>query len=380
MSDYTPSVLPEDNTRGIALLLRQEFDLVADAINSKSDLHGATSVSTTSMSVTSPVTKNFTIEAGKELVPGMTVFIADAAAPSTNNMTGTLLTYNATTGAISVDVTSHNGSGTKTAWVIGMSNQSGVTLVSNTFSGHQNFARATVASHATTADIWNAAGNQINFTGVATVTAFPDAPQAGTTRELICAAACSFTAGPNMLIDGVSSGSIVTCAANDVVIVRAVSTTQFRLTRQRYDGRPQKEITNNVVTVATLNGHGVVNTMISRFTTVISNIGTAITYADNANNGGSFTINESGLYEVYDKEEHPSALDVGASLNSSQLTTAINSITAADRIFAHQPEGNAHSPATRTIWCVPGDVIRRHSSGVGSSTGLVFSVRKIANA
>ena len=60
----------------------------------------------------------------------------------------------------------------------------------NTFTGAQNFARATVASHATTADIWGAAGNQIDWTGTATTTAFPAAPQAGAERVLICAGAC----------------------------------------------------------------------------------------------------------------------------------------------------------------------------------------------
>ena len=42
-----------------------------------------------------------------------------------------------------------------------------------------NLARATVASHATTGDIWLAAGNQIDWTGTATTTAFPNAPQGG---------------------------------------------------------------------------------------------------------------------------------------------------------------------------------------------------------
>ena len=39
-----------------------------------------------------------------------------------------------------------------------------------------------------------------------------------------------------MLIDGVSSGATVTCAANDTVIVRSVSTTQFKLSRIAYNG------------------------------------------------------------------------------------------------------------------------------------------------
>jgi hypothetical protein len=102
-----------------------------------------------------------------------------------------------------------------------------------------NDSRVTVASHATTADIWGARGKQINWTGTATTTAFPNAPRAGAERVLICADACSFTAGANMLIDGVSSGSTVTCATNDQVIVRAVSTTQFKLSRVKYDGTAQ---------------------------------------------------------------------------------------------------------------------------------------------
>jgi len=112
-------------------------------------------------------------------------------------------------------------------------------LGANTFTGAQNTARATVASHATTADIWAAAGNQINWTGTATTTAFPNAPQAGAERTLICAGACSFTAGANMLIDGVASAATVTCAANDKIVVRAITTTQFMLSRVKADGTAQ---------------------------------------------------------------------------------------------------------------------------------------------
>src|SRR3990172_5399993 len=84
--------------------------------------------------------------------------------------------------------------------------------------------------------MWDANGNQIDWTGTTTCTGFPAAPQAGVERVLICAGAAPFTAGANMLIDGVSSGSTVTCAANDKMIVRAITTTQFMLSRVRYDG------------------------------------------------------------------------------------------------------------------------------------------------
>lgn len=237
MPDYIASGRPEDNTRGIAGQVREELALIQSAINSKADAYGTTSVSTTSMSVTSPDTKTFTIEPDKELVPGMTVFIADTAEPAVNNMTGVITSYNLTTGAIIVSVTAHNGSGTKASWTVGLSNQSGVTLVNNVFSGHQDFARATVASHATTADIWNATGNQIDWTGIATTTAFPNASQAGVERTLICAGACSFTAGANMLIEGIANGGTLKCSANDVVTVLAITTTQFYLTYTKYSGQ-----------------------------------------------------------------------------------------------------------------------------------------------
>ena len=118
----------------------------------------------------------------------------------------------------------------------GNTGAAGATFTGGSLTTAINTARATVASAATTADIWGAAGNQINWTGAVTCTGFPAAPQGGPERTLICAGAAPFTAGANMLIDGVLSGATMTCAANDKVIVRAVSTTQFMLTVQKADG------------------------------------------------------------------------------------------------------------------------------------------------
>ena len=132
-----------------------------------------------------------------------------------------------------------NISSTNAQSAIAELNSESASTISNNFTGAQNTARATVASAATTADIWAAAGNQINWTGTVTATGFPPAPQAGASRELITAGAAVFTAGANMLIDGVASGSNLTCATNDIVILRAVTTTQFKLTRQKYDGTAQ---------------------------------------------------------------------------------------------------------------------------------------------
>lgn len=109
-------------------------------------------------------------------------------------------------------------------------------LAGGNLTGAINYKRATVASAATTADIWGAAGNVIDWTGEVACTGFPAAPQAGAERVLITAGAAPFTAGANMLIDGVTSGNTYTCAAGDTVTVRAITTTQFKLTIQKSDG------------------------------------------------------------------------------------------------------------------------------------------------
>jgi hypothetical protein len=114
----------------------------------------------------------------------------------------------------------------------------GVPLSGGNLTGGINGAETTVAS-ATTPDIFaTTVGNLIDYTGTVTCTGFVAAPQAGAERTLVCADAAVFTAGANMLIDGVPSGNNFTAAAGDKVIVRAVSTTQFRLTPQKVSGQP----------------------------------------------------------------------------------------------------------------------------------------------
>ena len=92
--------------------------------------------------------------------------------------------------------------------------------------GALDFAYATVASHATTSAIWAAAGNVINFTGAETITDFPAADQAGSQRTLICAGATVFTHAGNITVQG---GANYTASANEVVTVRALSTTTFHV-------------------------------------------------------------------------------------------------------------------------------------------------------
>lgn len=146
-----------------------------------------------------------------------------------------------------------------------------------------------------------------------------------------------------------------------------------------------RSLGNHEVTVTTGNGHGSTNTKIRRYTTEQVNTGSAITYADSSTDGASFTINQTGLYEIYTSDLFGGNGDAyfGASVNSAQLTTAIESITAADRIvlgYAPVIASNGElGVATRTVRLSSGDVVRPHTDGAltASSALVVFSIRKI---
>lgn len=131
----------------------------------------------------------------------------------------------------------------------------------------------TVAS-ATTPDIFaSLVGAVVDYTGTATCTGFVAAPKAGIQRTLVCAGAAVFTAGANMLIDGVSSGSNFTASAGDKLYVIAVTTTQFRVAVAKADGTPLGADNKTLLSVME-NG---------RIT--VTMLGNAVTIALKGNNG-----------------------------------------------------------------------------------------------
>lgn len=362
MTDYTPSGDPLTGSRAVSVVIRDELTAIATAIASKQNINALTSTSITPTAIPGsvPSTISMVWETGKAFLPGYYVAIVDTALPSTNNMFGMLLSYNSTSGAVSVSITSKNGSGTISAWTIVTTSQSGVTLGSNTFTGFQNFSRATVASAATTADIWNALGNQIDFTGTATVTGFPAAPQAGAWRELICAGACSFTAGANMLISGTDSGSTMTCAANDIVFVTAITTTQFRLHRFRYDGLNPKNVASNLnATIYQGNGRGSSLTNVRLLTTTTENtLGATITHS--ATDGSSITVPFNGLYFMQASDFFTGATPASPYFGISRNATSGISASGGLSVLA-----SANIQTANAIYCISacrylasGDIIR----------------------
>lgn len=135
------------------------------------------------------------------------------------------------------------------------------------------------------------------------------------------------------------------------------------------------------VRVYQANGYGSTNNKIRRFSSIQDNYGTAITYSDSAANGGLFTINENGLYTISYCEDFSASGALGISLNSSQLTTGITSITAADRLIrASTPAADTGAFAGWTGNLLAGDLIRAHTGGTttGANPATVeFTICKI---
>jgi hypothetical protein len=122
----------------------------------------------------------------------------------------------------------------------------------------------------------------------------------------------------------------------------------------------------NQVRVYTGNGFGSTNTKIVRFSNIQKNVGTAITYADSSTLGGSFTINEAGVYSIScGIRSNSSSTYVGVTLNSTALTTDVwNSANNNFRLCLSDTPGAGFSTAcSATVYCQPGDVLRVHGDG-----------------
>lgn len=127
---------------------------------------------------------------------------------------------------------------------------------------------------------------------------------------------------------------------------------------------------DSYVRVSTPNGHGSTNNRIRRFTSTTASAGSDITFADSASNGSTFTINRKGIYVMsYTDESSAGETAFGISVNSSELTTTISSITPADRlIFTETGSANNYSSTSVSALLNAGDVVRAHTNGSPNAT------------
>jgi len=103
-------------------------------------------------------------------------------------------------------------------------------------------------------------------------------------------------------------------------------------TVQGAGGQPWAVDSSSFLWLSGHNGYGATNTTIFRFTSILENSGDAFIYSDSAANGGLITIVKGGLYIAKHEAWPANAGKHGISRNSTELTTAIGSIAAANRI------------------------------------------------
>jgi hypothetical protein len=140
-----------------------------------------------------------------------------------------------------------------------------------------------------------------------------------------------------------------------------------------------QQLPQSMVRVNTANGYGSTNTMIRRYSTVVTNQGSDIAYADSATLGSSFTINTGGVYAISISSVSTASAYLGLSLNSSQLTTAIHSITAADRLCYGILPSTGSLTVSTCLYLPSGSVIRPHTdAGFTGGAGDQFTIVRVA--
>jgi hypothetical protein len=143
-----------------------------------------TATSTTSLTVGTG-SQSLTIGTDKGFIPGMEVVLAYTATPTTR-MAGTVTSYNATTGALVVNVTSVQGSGTIAAWSIGPAAM--VSFDGQTYTDLRLAGKITETAYALTGTLIDPANGSIQTKTLAANTTFTEALSDGNSVVLILTA------------------------------------------------------------------------------------------------------------------------------------------------------------------------------------------------
>lgn len=125
--------------------------------------------------------------------------------------------------------------------------------------------------------------------------------------------------------------------------------------------------------------HGSTNTCIRIFNNVQASDGTDITRSSDSVNGDSYTINASGIYSMSYEDLPGSNGSHGFSVNSTQLSTAIQNINEADRVMFTGGATSIPSAVSTTTFLNAGDVIRPHDDGLSQVTAVgKFTIVRVA--
>jgi hypothetical protein len=192
--------------------LISETNAAASALTAVS-APGTSATSTTSVAV-GLGSKSLTVETGKMLTVGASVKIASTATPTTW-MHGDITAYNSGTGALVVNVTTINGSGTLAAWTVSLSAPAGVSTYPKQAISDKTAAYTLVAGdHATTIRTTSGTGD---ITLLASATAgvgfiFNYVNETTVVRNVIRAGTDTFQGGESSIAVPPGSSVTITCA------------------------------------------------------------------------------------------------------------------------------------------------------------------------
>lgn len=147
---------------------------------------------------------------------------------------------------------------------------------------------------------------------------------------------------------------------------------------------PLNRGTRSQVHYYTGNGYGSTNTRIRRFLTKYIYLGDAITFADSAANGSSFTINEPGVYSItYSDDGVSSGGTCNVSVNAASLTTAPASSEIIVRFRQDGIGGSSPTSGSACVYLNAGDIVRAHNddqSANSTTAGATrFNIIKVSN-
>lgn len=136
------------------------------------------------------------------------------------------------------------------------------------------------------------------------------------------------------------------------------------------------------VFVDTGNGCGSTATKVRRFSNIRKNTGTAITYADSAVNGGTFTIAEDGIYSITYGDANAAGSYIAITVDVSSVTTSPNGLTYANgrRHGTNLATGGIVSATSWTGFIAAASVVRAQNAG-GNADGdgfCSFSITQVS--
>lgn len=188
-----------------------------------------------------------------------------------------------------------------------------------------------------------------------------------------------------LLTAGDGTNGVVVTSGNDNTLTIQTGAAGAKVNALSFasDGTPTflKGPTASMVRVNTANGYGSTNTKIRRFTNVVTNQGSDITYTDSATLGASFTINTNGVYAVSYSDVLTAAADqVGISLNTTTPTTNIALCAAGEVLSLAYVGGVNYAAAAAWVGYLPsGSVVRAHTNaGVNAGIPCQFTITRVA--